>query len=143
MPLNLLFMMELIHKIPIVTTVFSAYFFIILYNHWNVEGRPSYLLWWTLGVLFYGLGTLTESLVGLFDWSEPVFKAWYILGALLGGVSIGAGFCLSDVQQKNGRYHGRGCGDCYHHYFNIDSPITYSLRAGRAYPADGACIGVE
>lgn len=84
-------MIELIHKIPILTTLLSAYFFVKLYRHWHTKGRPSYLLWWTLGVLFYGLGTLTESIVGLFGWSEPVFKAWYILGALLGGFPLAQG----------------------------------------------------
>jgi hypothetical protein len=29
--------------------------------------------------------------VGLFGWSEPVFKAWYILGALLGGFPLAQG----------------------------------------------------
>lgn len=84
-------MIEFIHKIPILTTLLSAIFFVKLYRHWDVKGRPSYLLWWTLGVLFYGLGTLTESIVGLFGWSEPVFKAWYILGALLGGFPLAQG----------------------------------------------------
>ncbi len=48
-------------------------------------------MWWTLGVLFYGLGTLTESIVGIFGWSEVVFKSWYILGALLGGFPLAQG----------------------------------------------------
>lgn len=84
-------MMEFIHKIPILTTLLSAFFFVKIYQHWDSKGRPDYLLWWTLGVLFYGLGTLTESIVGLFGWSVPVFKAWYILGALLGGFPLAQG----------------------------------------------------
>jgi hypothetical protein len=43
------------------------------------------------GVLCYGLGTLTEAIVGLVGWSEPVFKSWYILGALLGGFPLAQG----------------------------------------------------
>lgn len=84
-------MIDFIHKIPILTTLLSTFFFVKLYHHWDTKGRPSYLFWWTLGVLFYGLGTLTESIVGLFGWSEPVFKAWYILGALLGGFPLAQG----------------------------------------------------
>lgn len=84
-------MLAFIHKIPILTTLLSAFFFVILYKHWDSKGRPPYLFWWTLGVLTYGLGTLTESIVGLFGWSEPVFKAWYILGALLGGFPLAQG----------------------------------------------------
>ncbi|MEQ8424342.1 MAG: hypothetical protein RIA63_06505 [Cyclobacteriaceae bacterium] len=84
-------MIEFIHKIPIVTTLLSAGFFVVLYKHWDSKGRPPYLFWWTFGVLAYGLGTLTESIVGLFGWSAPVFKAWYILGALLGGFPLAQG----------------------------------------------------
>ncbi len=84
-------MIEIIHKIPILTTLLSAFFSVILYKHWVAKSKPSYLFWWTLGVICYGLGTLTESLVGLFGWSEPVFKAWYILGALLGGFPLAQG----------------------------------------------------
>jgi hypothetical protein len=84
-------MLAFIHKIPILTTLLSGFFFVILYKHWDSKGRPPYLFWWTLGVLTYGLGTLTESIVGLFGWSEPVFKAWYILGALLGGFPLAQG----------------------------------------------------
>ena len=84
-------MITFIQKIPILTTLLSAVFFVILYKHWRAKGQPSYLFWWTLGVLCYGLGTLTESIVGVWGWSEPVFKSWYILGALLGGFPLAQG----------------------------------------------------
>jgi hypothetical protein len=44
-----------------------------------------------LGVICYGLGTVTESIVGLSGWNAWVFKAWYILGALLGGFPLAQG----------------------------------------------------
>jgi len=50
-----------------------------------------HLLWWTIGVATYGAGTLTESLTTLFGWHEPVFRAWYITGALLGGAPLAQG----------------------------------------------------
>lgn len=83
--------MTIVHKIPILTTILSGVFFTILYRHWNTKGRPSYLMWWTLGVLCYGLGTLTESIVGIWGWSAPVFRWWYVLGALLGGFPLAQG----------------------------------------------------
>ncbi|MBL7870306.1 MAG: hypothetical protein JNM78_01745 [Cyclobacteriaceae bacterium] len=84
-------MIEFVQKVPILTTLLSAIFFVILYKHWVYKNKPSYLFWWTAGVLCYGLGTLTESIVGVFGWSEPVFKAWYVLGALLGGFPLAQG----------------------------------------------------
>lgn len=84
-------MIELISYIPIVTTILSVVFFIIIVKHYNEKRSRIYLLWWTIGVLCYGLGTLTESWVSLFGWSEQVFKAWYITGALLGGAPLAQG----------------------------------------------------
>ncbi len=84
-------MIEFIHKIPILTTVLSAVFFVILYKEWTLKKKPAYFFWWMIGVLCYGLGTLTESIVGIFGWSEWVFKSWYILGALLGGFPLAQG----------------------------------------------------
>jgi hypothetical protein len=93
-------MIEFIHKIPILTTILSAGFFVILYNHWKSKNKPSYLFWWMIGVLCYGLGTLTESIVGIFQWSESVFKSWYILGALLGGFPLAQGSVYLIFQKR-------------------------------------------
>ncbi len=49
------------------------------------------MLWWTLGVLTFGLGTLTESINAIFGWSEWNTKIWYIVGALLGGYPLAQG----------------------------------------------------
>jgi hypothetical protein len=93
-------MIEFIHKIPILTTALSAIFFYILYQHWIYKQKPSYLFWWMTGVLCYGLGTLTEAIVGLFGWSEPAFKSWYILGALLGGFPLAQGSVYLIFQKR-------------------------------------------
>lgn len=93
-------MIAFIQKIPILTTLLSAVFFVILYKHWIYKSNPSYLFWWMIGVLCYGLGTLTESIVGIFQWSEPVFKSWYILGALLGGFPLAQGSVYLIFQKR-------------------------------------------
>lgn len=84
-------MMPLVNYIPIVTTLFSIYFFIRLLNHWNKHRRSTYIFWWMLGVFFYGAGTVTESLHTLIGYSDANFKAWYIFGALLGGAPLAQG----------------------------------------------------
>lgn len=88
-PLRLMY--DLIPYIPFLTTAFSAFFFTVLFKHYRSKPESTYVLWWTVGVLFYGLGTLVESIYTLQGWSEPVFKAWYILGALLGGAPLAQG----------------------------------------------------
>lgn len=83
--------MNFIAYIPIATTIFCIYFFVVIYNHWRQKPDALYLLWWTLGVVFYGIGTLVESLHTLYGWSPFLFKAWYIAGAFLGGVPLAQG----------------------------------------------------
>lgn len=79
-----------IEYIPIATTLFSIYFIREIYSHYQ-ERKTSYLLWWTLGVLAFGLGTLAESIHAIFGWNEINLKYWYIVGALLGGFPLAQG----------------------------------------------------
>lgn len=83
-------MNTLVDYIPIATTLFSIYFIIEIYRHYS-ERKTKYLLWWTLGVLTFGLGTLSESYHALFGWNEVNLRFWYIVGALLGGFPLAQG----------------------------------------------------
>ena len=83
--------MHWIHYIPIITTLFAIYFLNILYRHWQKKKDALYIFWWMLGVFFYGAGTVTESINTLAGFSIPNFRAWYILGALLGGAPLAQG----------------------------------------------------
>jgi len=80
----------MISYIPVLTTIFSVFFLSRIVPHY-LSKRSPYLLWWTLGVLTFGLGTLTESINAIFGWSEWNTKIWYIVGALLGGYPLAQG----------------------------------------------------
>ena len=80
-----------VHYLPVATTLVAAAFAFVLWRHWRSKPDARYLLWWTIGVSLYGVGTLTEALTTLFGWSEPVFRAWYMTGALLGGAPLAQG----------------------------------------------------
>lgn len=79
-----------VHYIPILTTLLALGFSIVLFRRYRERGGP-HLLWWGLGMLTYAAGTITESLTTLLGWQEPVFRAWYITGALLGGAPLAQG----------------------------------------------------
>jgi len=83
-------MNNIIEYIPIITTIFSIYFVKEIYKHYQVR-KTKYLLWWTIGVLTFGLGTLAESINVIFGWNEINVKYWYIVGALLGGFPLAQG----------------------------------------------------
>jgi hypothetical protein len=96
--------MNIIHYIPILTTIFSAYFFVEIYKHWNLRKNSrsgaGHLFWWMLGVFFFGAGTLTESIYTLNGYTEWNFKAWYIFGAFLGGAPLAQGTIYLLMKKK-------------------------------------------
>lgn len=79
-----------VHYLPIVTTIVSAFFAVLVFRRYREKGG-THLFWWGLGIVAYGAGTVTESLTTLFGWNEAVFRAWYITGALLGGAPLAQG----------------------------------------------------
>jgi hypothetical protein len=79
------------HYLPIITTVFSAWFAPQLLARWGAHRPAPHLFWWGVGVIAYGAGTLVESLTTLFGWHLSFFQAWYITGALLGGAPLAQG----------------------------------------------------
>jgi hypothetical protein len=83
-------MREPVHFIPIITTIVAIPFGIALLKRYRARGG-MHLLWWAIGVFTYGIGTFTEGFTTVFGWQEPVFRAWYISGALLGGAPLAQG----------------------------------------------------
>jgi hypothetical protein len=80
-----------IHYVPIVTTLLSIPFALEIYRRYRQHPERLHLWWWAVGIATYGVGTLTESLTTLLGWREPVFRAWYISGALLGAAPLAQG----------------------------------------------------
>jgi hypothetical protein len=80
----------MVSYIPVLTSILSVFFLSRIVPHYLAKGSP-YLLWWTLGVLTFGMGTLTESINAIFGWSEWNTRVWYIVGALLGGYPLAQG----------------------------------------------------
>jgi len=81
----------LIYFLPIATTLFSAFFFIELWQHWRNMPNSAHILWWMVGIFFYGAGTITESIHAVAGYIPLNFRLWYIFGALLGGAPLAQG----------------------------------------------------
>jgi hypothetical protein len=91
---------SLVHYIPILTTLFSAYFFIEIIRRYLRKGG-THLLWWGIGVFTYGLGTLLESLITLLGNSPYLNKFWYVAGAILGGYPLAQGSVYLHLKKRN------------------------------------------
>jgi len=83
-------MRSFVHYIPIATSVFATWFGFVLMRRYRERGGLHHL-WWAIGAFAYAAGTITESITTIFGWHEPVFRAWYISGALLGGFPLAQG----------------------------------------------------
>ena len=81
---------DAVHYLPILTTALSALFVASLFRRWRAK-RSTHLLWWTVGITTYGLGTALESAITLGGNTVALTKAWYIAGALLGGYPLAQG----------------------------------------------------
>ena len=91
-------MRSAVQFIPIATTLLALGFSVELYRRWTRRGGPHHL-WFCLGALTYAAGTITESATTLFGWHEPVFRLWYITGALLGGAPLAQGSVYLHVRR--------------------------------------------
>jgi len=93
---------EAVLYIPLFTTVVAAVFAVTVFRRWRTRPGSLHLAWWSIGLVLYGVGTLTEGLTALFDWHEPIFRAWYISGALLGGAPLAQGTVYLLLPRRTG-----------------------------------------
>ena len=94
----------MIQYIPIVTSIFAVYFVLQLWKHYRTKPGALHLLWWLIGVITYGAGTVTESINTIFGWTELNFRFWYVLGALLGGFPLATGTVYLLINKRLANY---------------------------------------
>jgi hypothetical protein len=76
--------------LPFASSLLSFVFFVFLIDQWFERRRP-YQLVWAAGMLWYGLSAGTEFLGGAVGWSEPLYRAWYLIGAIMVAGWLGLG----------------------------------------------------
>ena len=79
--------------LPLLSSVLSFIFCILLIDQWRVR-RRSYQGVWAIGMLWYGLSAGTEFLGGAFGWSEAIYRPWYLIGAVYVAAWLGLGTAL-------------------------------------------------
>ncbi len=82
--------MELNVVLPLLSSTLSFVFALFLLDQW-LERRRAYQLIWTIGMLWYGISAGTEFWGGAFGWSEPLYRAWYLIGAVYVAAWLGLG----------------------------------------------------
>ncbi len=77
------------HYLPILSTVITFAFAAAVFNRFS-ERHGAHLLLWGIGLILYGIGTLTE-VISLFTFSPIALKLWYLSGAILTAAWLGQG----------------------------------------------------
>lgn len=77
------------HYLPILSTVVTFAFAIAVFNRFKVR-HGAHLLLWSIGLVLYGIGTLTE-VISIFTFSPFALKLWYLSGAMLTAAWLGQG----------------------------------------------------
>jgi len=77
------------HNLPIFSTLITLIFTIAVFNRYRARGG-AYLLVWGIGLVFYGLGTAMEVVLG-FTFNTLALKLWYWSGAMLTAAWLGQG----------------------------------------------------
>ncbi|HEX9090776.1 MAG TPA: hypothetical protein VF831_04770 [Anaerolineales bacterium] len=77
------------HYLPILSTIITFAFAAAVFSRFRVR-HGAHLLLWCIGLVLYGIGTLTE-VVSLFTFNPLALKLWYLSGAMLTAAWLGQG----------------------------------------------------
>ena len=87
--------MSLTVLLPAVTSILALVFSLALFDQWR-ERRGGFQLIWGIGMLFYGIAAGAEAVAGMGGWNEPLYRVWYLTGAIwtAGWLGLGTAFLL-------------------------------------------------
>ncbi len=76
--------------LPLASSAVSFAFAVLVFTQWRAR-RRSFQLVWAIGLLWYGISAGTEFWGSAYGWSEPLYRAWYLIGALFVAAYLGMG----------------------------------------------------
>ena len=86
------------HYISLFSTLVTFIFVVAVIERYRRRGG-THLLLWGVGLVFYGLGTLTEAVM-IFVFHPLALKVWYLSGAMLTAAWLGQGTIHLLVRSK-------------------------------------------
>jgi hypothetical protein len=79
--------------LPALTSLLALVMAVALLDQWR-ERRQPFQLVWAIGMGFYGIASGCEALAAATGWNEPLYRTWYLTGAVLTAGWLGLGTAL-------------------------------------------------
>ena len=117
--------------LPLCSSIVSFVFAALVFDQWR-QRRQSFQLAWTVGLLFYGVSAGTEFIGSAFGWSEPIYRAWYLVGAFYVAAYLGLGTIYLLAKTAFGYFAG----------VTVVLGGLLSLAFTRVYPGSGTVGGI-
>jgi hypothetical protein len=115
--------------IPALTAILALVFAVALLDQWR-ERRQTFQLAWAIGMTLFGIGSACEAIAAAAGWSEPLYRTWYLAGAVLTPAWLGLGTAYLLARTRFG-YAYAAC-------FLLAGVFTMLTQARYNYPESGA-----
>jgi hypothetical protein len=79
--------------LPALTALLALAFAVALLDQWR-DRRRSFQLVWAIGMIFFAVASAAEAVGALGGWSEPLYRTWYLTGAVWTAAWLGLGTAL-------------------------------------------------
>jgi hypothetical protein len=135
----------LLTLLPAITATLALVMAVALLDQWR-ERRQPFQLVWAIGMGFYGLAAGCEAIAAASGWTEPLYRTWYLTGAvwtagwlglgttmLLARTRFGYAFAVSlflaglFTLLTNLRYHYPGAGAAPILYFLVAAVLAIAI----------------
>lgn len=90
--------------IPALTALFALLFAALLFDQYRTR-RGAYQLAWGVGALAFSFAAGAEALAAAIGWSEPIYRVWYLFGAVWTAGWLGAGTILLLAKTRFGYWY--------------------------------------
>ena len=90
--------------LPALTALFALLFAALLFDQYRSR-RGAYQLTWGIGALAFAIAAGAEALASAVGWSEPIYRVWYLFGAVWTAGWLGAGTILLLAKTRFGYWY--------------------------------------
>ena len=115
--------------LPAITSILALLLGLALLDQWR-HRHGSFQLAWAIGMLLFGIGSGCEAIAAAGAWSDPLYRAWYLSGAVLTPAWLGLGTALLLARTRFGY--------AYSVCFLLAGVFTLLTQAKYNYPESGA-----